>query len=140
VATSPAPAAPANLRAILVSPLSPANQVNLLWRVGAEPDVVAYDIYRTSNAVFLPGEASRIAELKVEEATRRYDHQMFLDTTVAPDTTYYYRVRARNANGKAGAFSAIAAVTTKTTIHRETTAPTKRKKPHIGDDIVPAIP
>ncbi len=139
-ASSPAPATPNDLRAILVSPLSPANQVNLLWRVGAEPDVAAYDIYRTSNAVFSPGEASRIAELKIEDATRRYDHQMFLDTTTAPNTTYYYRVRARNAHGKAGAFSAIAVVTTKPTSHQEPTAPIKRKKPHIGDDVVPAIP
>jgi alpha-mannosidase len=136
-ATSPAPAAPSDLRAILISPVSPANQVNLLWRVGAEADVVSYDIYRSPNAAFSPGEATRLAELKVEETTRRYDHQMFLDTTAAPGTTNYYFVRARNAAGKPGSFSAIAAVATKPPDSVKLTAPNKPEKPPTGEDATP---
>ena len=140
VANSTAPTAPTHLRAILISPLSSTNQVNLLWRVGAEPDVVVYDIHRSTAAGFSPGNATQLAELKVEESTRRYDHQMFLDNTVASGATYYYSVRARNADGKPGPFSAIAAVTTKLPDKPNLTEPNTHGKPQTGHDAMPFIP
>ena len=40
------------LRAILVSPLTPDNFVNLLWRTNCESDVVKYEIHRSRSAAF----------------------------------------------------------------------------------------
>jgi len=109
-----------------------------LWQE-QEPDVVAYDIYRWTDAGFSPGDAKRLAELKVEETTRRYDHQMFLDTTVVSGTANYHYVRARNAHGKPGSFSTIAAAT-KPPDNVKPTAPNKPERPQFGDDTIPAVP
>ena len=40
----------AGLRAVLVSPISRFNAVNLLWRTNCESDVSSYEIHRSSQA------------------------------------------------------------------------------------------
>ena len=52
-ACSPAPVL--DLHAILVSPLAPLNQVNLLWRSNIEPDVAGYEVHRSIKPGFTPG-------------------------------------------------------------------------------------
>lgn len=44
-----------------------------------------------------------------------YDHQMYGDKNVQPQTTYYYRVCAVDAAGQRGAFSKETVATTKKT-------------------------
>jgi hypothetical protein len=44
---------------------------------------------------------------------KSFDHAMFMDATVKPTMTYYYRVCAVNTTGQRGAYSEEARVTTK---------------------------
>ena len=48
------------LRAILVSPISPQNFVNLLFRTSCESDVRQYEIHRSTQAGFEPDASTRI--------------------------------------------------------------------------------
>ena len=48
------------LRAILVSPISPQNFVNLLFRTSCEPDVRRYEVHRSTAAGFEPDASTRI--------------------------------------------------------------------------------
>jgi Glycosyl hydrolases family 38 C-terminal beta sandwich domain len=49
------------LRAVLVSPLSRFNAVNLLWRTGCESDIGHYEVHRSTTAGFQPQAGTRIA-------------------------------------------------------------------------------
>ena len=100
------------LQAILVSPLSDDNYVNLLWRSNCESDVRRYEIHRSTTAGFLPDKTTWIADAEDKE-NGNYDHRMYQDRTVQPGTTYYYCVRAIDGAGQQGAFSATASVRTK---------------------------
>ena len=108
------------LIAILVSPISRFNAVNLLWRTNCESDVRGYEVHRSKVSGFEPSDATRIAVVdgrSVLKGGREYgqtpidyrlgdfDHQMYLDTSVEPTTTYYYRVCAVDAAGQQGPFS-----------------------------------
>ncbi len=116
------------LRAVLVSPLSRFNAVNLLWRTNCESDVRHYEVHRSTTAGFQPHDGTRIAVVDanaVLEGGREYgqtpiayrlwefDHQMLLDKDVQPATTYFYRVAAVDTAGQKGPFSDPVTVTTK---------------------------
>jgi hypothetical protein len=116
------------LIAILVSPISRFNAVNLLWRTNCESDVRGYEVHRSKVSGFEPSDATRIAVVdgrSVLKGGREYgqtpidyrlgdfDHQMYLDTSVEPTTTYYYRVCAVDAAGQKGPFSRQVQATTK---------------------------
>lgn len=107
-----------DLHAILVSPLAPANCINLLWRSNVEPNIAAYEIHRSTQADFTPTDSTVLAKAAVQSsakatAYRGLDHQMFLDEKTDLNTTYHYKVRAVTATGLAGDFSACASVATK---------------------------
>jgi hypothetical protein len=116
-------------RAFVVSDVASYNYVNLLWRSNCESDIVKYEIYRDTAAGFVPAEAKRIAVVDVtridsarvdprrygpnNRPLREYDHQMYADKDVRPQTTYYYRACAVDAAGQRGSFAREAVVTTK---------------------------
>ncbi len=94
-----APAAPSGLTALE----APAGTVNLDWVNNAtSPAAATFVIERSLSAAF---DDERV-QFSVTAPTVTYD-----DTTVAPFTTYYYRVRAENATGFS-AWSSTATVTT----------------------------
>lgn len=116
------------LRAILVSPMSRLSDVNLLWRTNCESDVRQYEIHRSTRPGFTPDDSTRIAVVDAAEAVPSstayghvpiehragdYDHMMYLDQAVGPNTTYYYCVCAVDAAGQRGQSSGEVAVTTK---------------------------
>jgi hypothetical protein len=116
------------LRAILVSPISPQNFVNLLFRTSCESDVRGYEVHRSTRAGFRPdastfiGVADAEAVVKgspvyghvpMDHRARDYDHMMFQDNTVQPATAYYYRVCEVDTAGQRGPFSLEASVSTK---------------------------
>src|ERR1019366_7801158 len=99
------------LRAILVSPISPHNFVNLLFRTSCESDVRRYEIHRSTMAWFKPDDSTRIGVADADTVVKGstvyghvpmdhrmgdYDHIMFQDDAVQPATAYYYRVCAVN--------------------------------------------
>ena len=108
------------LRAVLVSPLSRFNAVNLLWRTGCESDIAHYEVHRSTTAGFQPHAGTRIVVVDVDTVLqggreygqtpfayrlREFDHQMLLDKDVQPLTTYFYRVAAVDTAGQKGPFS-----------------------------------
>jgi len=116
------------LRAILVSPLSRDNYVNLLFRTNCESDVGQYEVHRSTQSSFTPDESTRIgvadADAKVpgsggyghvpiEHRAGDYDHIMYQDDTAQPDATYCYRVCAVDTAGQRGPFSREASARTK---------------------------
>ena len=116
------------LRAIIVSPLSPQNFVNLLFRTSCESDVRQYEIHRSTRPGFVPDAATRIGvaesdavvkgsteygHVPIDHRAGDYDHMMFQDDTVQPSTTYYYRVCAVDTAGQRGPPSLEATVRTK---------------------------
>ena len=118
------------LRAILVSPISPQNFVNLLFRTSCDSDVRRYEIHRSSRAGFEPDASTRIGVAEADAVVKgstvyghvpidhrqgEYDHMMFQDDTVQPAATYYYRVCAVDTAGQRGPFSLQATVRTKAT-------------------------
>jgi hypothetical protein len=115
------------LSAILISPLGQPDYVNLLFRTNCESDVVRYEVHRSTTPGFTPNEATRIGQLDadavikgstayghtpIDRRLREFDHVMYQDDTVEPDTAYYYRVRAVDAAGQKGEFSDETAVGT----------------------------
>jgi hypothetical protein len=82
-AAKPVPAAPSNLTATPVS----SSQINLTWRNNSSNETGFY-IQRTTNWFASYTEASVGARLT-----------NYSDTSLAPATTYSYRVRARNSAG-----------------------------------------
>ena len=115
------------LRAIPVSPISRFNVVNLLWRTSCESDVRRYEVYRFTSPGAMPSAATRIATVDADEVIKggtgygqtpldhragEYDHMMYLDKTVDPAMTYYYRVAAIDDDAQRGAFSDEASVST----------------------------
>jgi len=122
------PVAVEGLRAMLVSPISRDNFINLLFRTACEPDVVRYEIHRGLHPGFAAGPATLIGTVKsddlpprsggygesaIQYTVKEYDHATFADKTVEPSTTYYYRVRAVDAAGQKGTFSEEVSVRTK---------------------------
>ena len=107
-----------DLHAILVSPLAPVNQINLLWRSNVEPNIAGYEIHRSTAAGFTPSAATLLAKVDIQRSTKAtgvntFSHQMFLDEKPAFATTYYYRVRTITRTGLPGGFSSEAFVATK---------------------------
>jgi hypothetical protein len=115
------------LRAILVSPIAPFNFVNLLFRTSCEPDVQRYEIHRSTESGFQPGDSTRIGvvdpavvikgstaygHVTIEYPAGAYDHLMYEDMNVQPSTVYHYRVCAVDVAGQKGPFSDEAAVRT----------------------------
>lgn len=122
------PVAVEGLRAVLISPTTRDNFVNLLFRTACEPDVACYEIHRGARTGFTPDAGTRIGIVKSDDLppatggydisrslykVREYDHATFADKTVQPATTYYYKIRAVDAAGQAGVFSAEACLRTK---------------------------
>ncbi len=113
------PVAVEGLRAILVSPITRDNFVTLLFRTACEPDVMKYEIHRNSALVGvvksddIPPRSGGYGESHIKYKVKEYDHATFTDTTVEPGTTYLYKVRAVDAAGQKGAFSAEVSIRTK---------------------------
>jgi hypothetical protein len=112
------PGAVGDLHAILISPLAPLNEVNLLWRSNIEPNIAGYEIHRSTSSGFTPSPSTLLAKMEISTSVkatdyREYDHQMFLDKTTTPNTAYCYRVRAITWSGLPGGFSGEASVVTK---------------------------
>lgn len=116
------------LSAILISPVAPLNYVNLLFRTSCEPDIAVYEIHRSTSPGYTPSDATRIGEVRSDEVitgtdahpepmqsypVKDFDHAMYPDSKVQPDTTYYYRVCAVDKAGQKGPFSKEASVRTK---------------------------
>ena len=116
------------LRAILVSPISPQNFVNLLFRTSCESDVRRYEVHRSTGADFVPDASTRIGvadadavvkaspvygHVPIDHRAGDYDHIMFQDDMLKPATTYYYRVCAVDTAGQRGPVSREATVRTK---------------------------
>ena len=116
------------LRAVLVSPMSRFNVVNLLWRTACESDIRRYEVHRTTTPGFQPQAGTRIAVVDADAVLqggreygqtpiayrlREFDHQMYLDKDVQPMTTYFYRVAAVDTAGQIGPFSDEVQITTK---------------------------
>ena len=128
------PVAVEGLRAILVSPISSDNFVNLLFRTACEADVTHYEIHRGAQAGFSAGKGTLVGVVKSDDIPPRsggygenklykvkeYDHATFADKTVQPSTTYYYKVRAVDAAGQTGAFSKEVLISTKDVLFRTT--------------------
>ncbi len=116
------------LRAILVSPLTRHNYVNLLFRTSCESDVRHYEIHRSTQPGFAPTSttlvgaadadavvpgSSAYGHVPVDHRMGDYDHMMYQDESVEPVTTYYYRVCAVDNAGQRGPYCRQASVTTK---------------------------
>lgn len=117
------PIAVEGLRAILVSPISKDNFVNLLFRTSCEPDVVRYEIYRGTqsgrgalagvvNSDDIPPRSGGYGESQILYKVKEYDHATFADHAVEPGTTYYYKIRAVDSAGQEGPFSLETSVRT----------------------------
>jgi hypothetical protein len=116
------------LRAILVSPISKDNFVNLLFRTACESDIGGYEVHRSIRSDFVPDATTKVGRVGNDEVikgsqeyghtpldypVKSFDHAMFRDDAVRPGTTYYYRVCAVDTAGQRGEFSELAHVTTK---------------------------
>jgi hypothetical protein len=123
------------VHAVLVSPLTDHNYVNLLFRTACESDVKKYEIHRSTMTGFEPNASTSIGiadsdtiitskvgpvhgvpvseRPTVKHAAGSYDHMMFADDSVQPSTTYYYRVCAINTAGQRGPYSCEASIKTK---------------------------
>jgi hypothetical protein len=116
------------LTAVLVSPISRFNAVNLLWRTNCESGIRGYEVHRSTAAGFEPSAATRIAlvdarsilkggntygQSPIDYRLDEFDHQMYFDNSVEPSTTYCYRVCAVDAAGRKGPFSPEVRATTK---------------------------
>ena len=113
------------LRAVSVSPLAPFRFVNLLFRTNCEPDVVRYEVFRSTQPGFTPDGSKLIGTVEadavikgsteyghtpVDYRVREFDHAMYEDDSAVPDGTYYYRVRAVDRAGRKGPASLEAQV------------------------------
>lgn len=133
------PIAVADLCAILVSPVAPANQVNLLWRSNVEPNIAGYEIHRSTKPGFTPGVGTLLAKVDVQLSSKAtffkgLTHQMYLDDKPALKTTYYYKVRAITKDGLPGAWSNEASVATKKDTGIAMPLPQTKGKALLGND------
>ena len=123
-----APAQVEDLRAILITKLAKYNAVNLLFYTSCEPDISHYEIHRSESPNFRASEATCIGKVDnaeiikgskeygktpIDYPVNKFDHAMFMDTTVKSGTTYYYRVCAVDTAGQHGEFSNQAQVAAK---------------------------
>ena len=115
------------LRAILVSPISNDNFVNLLFRTSCEPEVTHYEIHRDTwpgfwagkktlvgivNSDDIPPRSGGYGEQATKYKVKDYDHATFADRSVEAAKTYYYKVRALAGTAE-GDFSKEVSITTK---------------------------
>jgi len=70
--------------------------VTLTWTVPEDVDVKGYRVYRSETSGFTPGPGNRIAD---EAALEGVDTQ-FVDATVTPCKTYYYRIASVDCVGE----------------------------------------
>ncbi|MCX7866051.1 MAG: immune inhibitor A, partial [Limisphaera sp.] len=98
VAEAPAPVT-------LSATLTNRNSATLAWTASVEPDFTAYRLYRS----LTPGVDWRTAHVVAELPNRAATH--FTDITLAPKTTYYYRLAVVNAKGLLGLGNEIAVTT-----------------------------
>ncbi len=95
--------APLPVQLTLVEPVS-SYQMSLTWSQAASADFASYRIYRSSSATVSD------ADLLVATITNR-STVTYTDTTVAANTTYYYRVYVRNSLGMTAASNTASATT-----------------------------
>ncbi len=108
------------VRAILVSPITAFNFVNILFRTSCESDVTKYEIFRSKTPGFTPGADTKIGMVRsddiikgssdygkvlIDYPIKDFDHAMYADKKVEPDQTYYYKVCAIDEAGNIGEFS-----------------------------------
>jgi hypothetical protein len=119
------------LNALLISHISDDNFVQLIWRSNIDPDILKYEIYRSTKKDFIPSSDNMLNEVYNGEIDHNeiysqpwhyrmplssrsaYDHQMYTDQTVKPGIKYYYKVRAVDGLKISGEFSHEASVATK---------------------------
>jgi len=116
------------LRAILVSPISAHNFVNLLFRTACESDIASYEVHRSINTGFVPDATTLMGGVKstdvikgseeyghtaIDYPVKAFDHAMFADHTVLPGKMYFYKICAVDKAGQKGPFSLEAFVRTK---------------------------
>lgn len=76
-------------------------QLYLLWGANAETNLHHYELFRSEESGFTPDESNLIAHIPPE----KYVVGRYIDEGLKKHTPYYYRVRAVNVLGAAGAFS-----------------------------------
>ena len=82
--------------------------MQLIWRSNIDPDILKYEIYRSTKKDFIPSSDNMLNEVYNGEIDHNeiyqqplhkrmplfsrsaYDHQMYTDNTVKAGTTYYY--------------------------------------------------
>ncbi len=75
----------------------------LIWGQNREADLSHYELYRSTDPDFVPSDVTFLAKVEPGE----YRVGLYVDEGLADHTAYYYRVRAVNRSGKAGAFSEV---------------------------------
>ena len=73
----------------------------LIWGQNMEKNLSHYELYRSETSGFTPSEETFVA--KVEPGV--YRTGLYIDQGLKTHTEYFYRVRAVNTEGTAGAFS-----------------------------------
>ncbi len=125
------------LRAIVISPRTPHNFVNLLFRSSPEQDVRRYEIHRSTHCGFEPNGDTLIGvanadtivpgsrgygHILVDRRMGAFDHMMYQDDSALPRSAYYYRVCAVDDAGQRGPCSKEAEAHTKEYGPRHATA------------------
>ena len=93
------------LYVVQVSPSSPDNYLNLWFYSNCESDILAYEIHRSTQQGFDPGDATLKATLELNAELSLLNRQMYTDRAVEGNTTYYYRICAIDNSGQKGPFS-----------------------------------
>src|SRR5262249_14898258 len=98
IVNPPPPQPPSNLTAIAAS----SSSINLSW-TASPTSGVTYDVFRSTTSGFTPSSANQVAS--------GVSGTSFVDTGLAPSTTYFYLVEAANAGGTSTASNQASATT-----------------------------
>jgi hypothetical protein len=71
--------------------------VHLTWRANCEADLASYELYRSRAPIVSANASDLLANIVANTA--------FADTSVQADSTYYYRLRARDTDGDSSGLS-----------------------------------
>jgi len=93
------------LYVVQVSPSSPDNYLHLWFYTNCESDIIGYEVHRSTQQGFDPGNSTRVATLELSSELRLLNRQMYTDRAVEENTKYFYRVCAIDGAGQKGPFS-----------------------------------